>query len=151
MPEASGAGGGGVAVKYAYRDQDTGHLLLTPPVRNQWYTILGADDVRLLLNSIFQSNDENAAKTLEVRWTCDSGTYLLTATCNSGTQYYISRQKYPSTDPNCLEAKDFSIAPMGRLLDKRSQSFVIEIRITDALGTNQVLEGWAVYETLDIT
>jgi hypothetical protein len=150
MPQASGAGGGAGA-KYSYQDHDTAVVTELPPVQNQWYTLMDDDDVRLLANAIYQKNDEAVAKTLEVRWTCDGTVYLLSFGADDDVQYYISRQKYPSTEVDCLKVSNGEVAPMLEILDKRAQDFLIEVRITSALGTNQDLTAWAVYETLEVT
>jgi hypothetical protein len=150
-PQASGAGGGGVAVKYAYLDHDSYLVAEHPPIQNQWYVLFDELDVRALVIAIEQDNGENAAKELEMRWTCDGNVYLHTFNADSGQQYYASRSKRESGSGDELEILDVVQTPMLGVLDKRAQHFKVEIRITSALGTVQNLNGWAVIETLEVT
>jgi hypothetical protein len=149
MPQASGAGGAGA--KYAYLDHDSAYLNQVPPVLNQWYTVFNAQDVRLLGCFIEQENDEAQNETIEVRWTCDGTVYFCSVSTNSGTEYEASRTKYSSTGGG--DGIDMvAVAGMPFVTrDKRAQDFLVEVRIISALGTNQTLRAWCVYETLETT
>jgi hypothetical protein len=145
-PKASGAN-----VKYAYLDHDTDVVNEAPPVLNQWYTVFDAYDVRLLWCYIYQSNDEAAAKDIEVKWTIDGNVYFKTTALPNATNYYIYRNWSPSAVGTAGLSGDVNLYNATRFVDKRGQHFKVEVRITSALGTNQVLTCLCVRETLEPT
>ena len=145
-PKAAGAN-----VKYAYLDHDTDTQLLAPPIQNQWYTIFHAYDVRLLWCVAYQRNDEAAAKNIEVRWTIDGTVYFTLIAMNNNTDTWISRSHPLSAGGTDGLRSDVSRFNAAYFVDKRGQDFKVEIRITSALGTNQLLNCYCVRETLEQT
>jgi hypothetical protein len=138
-------------IKYMWLDHDTDVVSEAPPTWNQWYTVFDADDVRLLWCVIYQSNDEQAAKNVEVRWTIDGITYLVAFSLANNTLTWIYRDYKPSTG-GILGLLTSAVALNGAMyVDKKGQSFIVEIRITSANGTSQVLNGYCVRETLEPT
>ena len=148
-PEASGAGGAGA--EYHYLDHDTAVFFIAPPVLNQWYNVLTANDVRILSFMFDHINVEVANMDIEVRWTLDGNVYLLTANVASTTNEWVYRTTFQSGTGNELALSAVECAAMLKLLDKRAQSASLDIRITSALGTNQTLEAMCTYETLEPT
>jgi hypothetical protein len=137
--------------KYAWMDNDTAEVYEAPPILNQWYTVVEDDDLRLLVFAMFQTNEENAAKDLEVRWTLDGNIYLLQANEDAGLVVYVSRNIEPSGSGSELSTSVQWKNAMNQYLDKRCLHGKLEIRITSALGTNQILNAKCVYETLEAT
>lgn len=137
--------------KYAYLDHDTAVQDLTPPVLNQWYTIADEEDVRAIYCKVLQSNDEAAAKDIEFRWTLDGTVYFTSFSLPNTTWYSIMRDYTPSLGG--ISGIIWAAAAFNAALyaDKRAQSFKVEFRITSALGTNQRLLGYFIYETLEQT
>lgn len=147
MPVASGSGG----VKYWLQDHDTDIVTEGPPVLNQWYPVFDAEDVRLLWCAILQSNDEAAAKDVEVRWTIDGQVYLVIDTLASGVFDYIYRWFIPSTGGTTGLMNSATMINAGGYVDKRGLSFKVEVRIVSAPGTSQILICECVRETLEQT
>jgi len=137
--------------KFHYRDHDTDYLNQAPPVQNQWYTVFAAEDVRLLLCFIRQTNTEAAAKEIQIRWTIDGKVYFGAVTASNNTLYYVFRNEQPSN----AGTAGLSIATAWRnacfYVDKRGINFKVEVRLTSVLGTNQILNCWCVRETLEPT
>lgn len=146
MPAASGA-----HIKYMWLDHDTDVVSLAPPVLNQWYTVFHAYDVRLLWCTLYQVNDEAAAKNIEMQWTIDGNVYFGTFGPNNNTRYSTFRDWWESAGGT--SGISFGIADYnaGWFVDKRGQDFKVEIRIVSALGTNQTLRCYCVRETLEPT
>jgi hypothetical protein len=137
--------------KYAYLDHDTDLVNEAPPIQNQWYTVFDAYDVRLLWCVIRQLNDEAAAKTLNVRWIIDGNIYLESISAANDTPYWVFRNWVESTGGTLGLSIDPNPYNAARYVDKRGQRFKVEVRITSALGTNQILRCWCVRETLEAT
>jgi len=138
--------------KFHYLEHDAAEVSEAPPVLNQWYTLFDDTDVRLLMVIVIQTNDELAAKTIEMRWTVDGTVYSTSFNCANNTEYYVYRDTRTSADPTgSLSFIATMYTAMGRYLDKRGQTLKVEVRITSALGTNQTLVSRAVYETLELT
>jgi len=137
--------------KYHYLDHDSDVVDRAPPVQNQWYTVFDAEDVRLLTCVVYQKNDETLAKTIQVRWTIDGNVYLTSFSASDNTYYYIYRFYAPSTGGT--GGLYYSTPPLdaARYDDKRGHNFKVEVRITSALGTNQILRCYCVRETLELT
>lgn len=146
MPEAHQG-----EVQYHYDDHDTDVVDETPPVQNTWYEVFDAEDVRLLYNSIMQSNDEAAAKTLEVRWTIDGNVYFVSQVAVSGTYYYIFRHIVPSGAGTAGLLSNVADRMGAFYTDKRGKEFKVEVRIISVVGTNQRLLSYGVRETHDQT
>jgi len=137
--------------KFHYLDHDTDVLEAYPPVQNQWYTVFHAYDVRLLWCYLYQSNDESDPKTLEIRWIIDGNTYYAQIDLEHGTGIYIHR----TLDPSALGTAGLwwsaTIVSAALETDKRGQDFEVQVRITSALGTDQLLRCYCVRETLELT
>jgi hypothetical protein len=143
MPQASGAGGGAGA----WMDHDAVLKLEAPPVINQWYTVFHDYNVRLIWCTLMQYNDETAVKNLEIRWTIEGTVYFTTVSAVESTEYYIYRNTVPSTGGTDGLGSTTDLRNAAFYVDKRGLDFLVEIRITSALGTNQVIAGTCVYET----
>ena len=144
MPRAFGQ-------KFHYRDHDTDVVNEAPPVQNQWYTVFDAHDVRLLWCVVYQKNDELAAKNVETRWTIDGTVYLNGRALDDDTEYYVFRTQAPSTGGTSGLFTSTSVETAVHTTDKRGLSFKVEVRMTSALGTNQVLRCYCVRETKVLT
>lgn len=138
-------------VKRWLQDHDTDLVDQEPPVQNTWYTVFNANDVRLLICEVEQYNDEEAAKDIEVRWTCDGNVYVHAMTAVAGDQYYIYRNKYESSELQEPLGDSPTLVNAAMYVDKRALSFKVEVRITSVVGTNQILVGRCVRETLEQT
>lgn len=144
MPKAFGQ-------KFMYLDHDSDVVNEAPPVLNQWYTAFDALDVRLIWCRARQTNVETAAKDINVRWTIDGNVYFVNTTMDNNTWYYVFRYPNASTGGTLGLATGTPIENAGYHVDKRGQSFKVEVRIVSALGTNQTLECECVRETLELT
>jgi len=144
VPKASG-------MKFHYLDHDTDAVVMTPPVQNTWYEVFHDYDVRLLWCVVSQSNTEAAAKDIEARWTIDGNVYFKLQAAASGTGYRIFRSFELSAGGTNGLTFDTVNYNAGRFVDKRGHDFKVEIRITSALGTNQILTAYCVRETLELT
>ena len=149
MPRA----GGSIAeqVKYHYQDHDTDEVLETPPVQNTWYPVMDREDVRLLACTIYQKNDEAVAKLVEVRWTVDGTVYFTSFALLDDTNYWVWRSHGPSAGGTAGITTGVAQYAAAYYVDKRGQSFKVEIRMTAVPGTNQILRGRCVPETLEAT
>lgn len=143
MPKAFGQ-------KYHYLDHDSDYVSLNPPVQNTWYEVFHAYDTRLLICAFYQTNGEAAAKWIEVRWTIDGNAYVCRYQANDSQYMTVFRHFFVAGATQGL-AGDIGFRNAGSYADKRGQDFKVEIRITDAVGTNQTLECWCVRETLELT
>jgi len=143
-------GASGALVKYHYLDHDSYIVSEVPPDVNVWYELFDEEDVRLIWNTIYQKNDEAAAKDLEVRWTCDGNVYTLGVSVANNTYRYVYREFRPAASAFALTSAAVQLnAAFG--VDKRAQAFKIEVRFVDVLGTNQQLRSYGVLETLEPT
>ena len=138
-------------VKEWLRDHDTDEVLETPPVQNTWYEVFDAEDVRLIWCWIYQSNTENDAKDIEVRWTIDGNVYFVAVALDDATPNYIYRIWTPSGGGTAGLASTATEANAGHYVDKRGLDFKVEIRMTSVPGTNQLLQCRCVRETLEVT
>lgn len=137
--------------KYHYLDHDTDWVHEEPPDQDQWYTVFEAEDVRLIWCFVTQWNEEELAKNIEVRWTCDSNIYLLQDFTNSGDEKYVFRVPYPGEGGTAGLGCETIIRTAAYYTDKRAQSFKVEVRITSIPGTSQTLDCMCVRETLEVT
>jgi hypothetical protein len=141
----------GAAKKYAWMDHDPAYLDQAPPVQNIWYTVYHDYDVRQLLMSVLYRDDEETGADVEIMWTCDGNVYLMQKFLNDSEQFNVYKTKYDSTNEDAL---DEDVAGVGGNLgyrDKRALDFLVEVRVTSAIGTNAHLEARALYETLEVT
>lgn len=141
----------GAAKKYMYQDHDTDVVNEVPPTLNQWYTVFDAEDVRLLWCCITQSNDEAAIKAIEVKWTIDGNDYFVSVNLASADYRFIYRDHVPSTGGTLGLQHTNDTINAAYHVDKRGQSFKVDVRIVTALGTNQTLVCHCVRETLEET
>jgi hypothetical protein len=146
-PAASGAGG----KKYWLQDHDTDEVNEAPPVINVWYTAFDAEDVRLIWCAITQHNDESAAKEIQVRWTIDGQVYWVADSVDSDAIKYVYRNREPSLAGTQGLVVSTSTYNAAYYVDKRGLDFKVEVRLTDAAGTNQTLICDCVRETLEET
>lgn len=138
-------------VKYAYLDHDINVVNPTPVVQNVWYTGIDDEDVRHIWCAVRQTNGEAAAKDFEVRWTIDGTPYFTGFSLANNALTYIFKNREPSTGgTKGLTSSATGFNPAG-YVDKRGQVYKTEIRLTSAPGTNQVLNMWSGYETLEVT
>jgi hypothetical protein len=144
MPAASGAG-----KKYWLEDHDTAERILDPPVQFMEYEVLREINVRLLFFGFIQTNDEQAAKDIQIRWTIDGTPYLVTQTALHNTFYWVYRNVTPSSVGTLGLTSTTTEVNAGLHVDKRGLHFVIEMSMQSLPGTTQVLTGWAAYETLE--
>jgi len=134
-------------IKYWLRDHDTDYVNEAPPVQNTWYVAFDAEDVRLLWCKIYQSNDELANKIIQIRWEIDGNVYRGSINADNNTQYYVFRNYLPSNGGTAGLGIDTVIRTAVYNIDKRGLDFKVDVRITDPVGTNQVLICWCVRET----
>jgi hypothetical protein len=143
MPTASGSGGGAGA----WMDHDAATVFEAPPIQNQWYTVFHDYNVRLIWCQMSQANDETAAKQCEVRWTIDGNVYFKDPVMDDSDPYYIYKDENPSTGGALGLNSTKTPVNAASYVDKRGLDFKVEVRIIDAVGTNQVLVALCVYET----
>lgn len=147
MPEASGAGRLPVwlASMSEYEKED-------PPVQNTGYQIITEEpNVRLLMYAVRQVNDEQAAKDLEVRFVLDGNDYIVAFSALNNTQYYVYVNKKQGEDFGVALSTSLTEINCGFHCDKRALEATLEARITSAVGTNQTLEQWLIWEQLAYT
>lgn len=146
MPVANGGG----ASRWL-QDHDADMILQQPPVQNQWYIVFDADDVRLLWCTYTQMNDEVAAKNIQFRWTIDGNVYLGTFNLASGAVEFVFRNGLPIVHPLGTLESIVNRVNGAYYVSKCGLHFKVEVRITSALGTNQMLYCSCVRETLEVT
>lgn len=146
MPRAHGA-----EVKYHYEHDDSDRVIESPPIQNTWYEVFDAEDVRLIWCQVNQTNDEAAAKDVEIKWTIDGVVYFTSWSLANGTWTAIYRYWQASLGGTAGLNRSTTIYNPGYRIDVRGKAFKIEIRMTSIPGTNQVLNCWCVKETLEQT
>lgn len=146
MPKASGA-----AVKYHYKDHDSDGVYTAPPVQNQWYTLFDSEDVRLLWALMYQTNGDTANKNIEMRWTIDGQVYMILQDAVNSSMYFVYRTPFGSGGGTGGLGTTLAWITPAWTADKRGMRFKVEVRITSALGTNQLLAALTVRETLEQT
>ena len=137
--------------KMSWRDHDSDVVNEAPPILNNWYPLFDAEDVSLIWCVVRQQNDETAAKDIEVRWTIDGNVYFTSDSLAHNSLEYIYRDHMPSLGGTFGLTASAAAQNAALRVDKGGQSFKVEVRITSALGTNQVLTCWCVRETLEQT
>jgi hypothetical protein len=147
MPAASGAG----TPKQMWFDHDTDIVDVTPPVQNQWYTVFDAEDVRLLWCVMYQHDPDNGARNVEVKWTIDGTVYFIAFSLADSNYVWIWRNYEASTGGTLGLDKDTTQFNAAKYVDKRGQSFKVEIRTTSAGSGTANLRCWCVRETLEPT
>lgn len=105
-------------------------------VQNTWYTAMTATKPgNIIMATLMQTNGAAAAMDMEVRWTIDGDVVTGSASCASGTYYYISW--YP-LDLLTISTDLYSpIQYEGQMF----QTLIMEVRTTSVIGagftTNQ--------------
>lgn len=138
-------------IKRWLQDHDTDEVSEAPPVQNTWYEVFHAEDVRLIWCEIYQENDEVVAKIVQTRWTIDGNIYFDSHSIPSGTTYFIYRNREPSTGGTLGLSTVTAEYTAARFDHKRGLDFKVEVRTTEAPGTNQILRCRCVRETEEIT
>lgn len=137
--------------KFHYDDHDTYRVNEAPPVQNTWYEAFDEEDVRHIWCTVYQTNDESAAKDVEVRWTIDGNVYFESLSIADNTTMYVYRDRVPSVGGTAGLVISASKLNAAFYTDKRGKSYKVEVRITSVVGTNQVLRSDNVIETEDLT
>lgn len=138
-------------VKYAWQDHDPAYLNQIP-VQNVWYTVAHVYDFRELLFAAKYDDDEHNFPTYEVRWTLDGNVYFGSFAEEDNLQLYVRKDKYPSNAGTTgLYYNTAMVGSYHLYDDKRGLDGLFQIRITNAVGTNPLLEAWLLYETLEQT
>ena len=145
--------GGNIAaqVKYHYEDHNPDYITQVPPVQNTWYEVFDAEDVRLLLCRVKQTNTDAANKDVEVRWTINGNSYLVSLNVPTGETWSVWKNHY--LDPAGLAGAEMTASPLNACIyvDKRGHDFKVEVRMTSPPGTAQTMGCWCVRETLEET
>jgi hypothetical protein len=149
MPQASPQAA--AQVRYWLINQDTAYIEAIPPIINQWYTVLEADDLRLKIFALSFVNDEQATPNWEIKWTLDGNIYLFHYDPESDGQMYVSMKKYSIANGVSLWDSSSPLPISNKFFDMCCLHGKLEIRLTNALGTNPILKAWCVYETLEVT
>lgn len=147
MPEASGTGKPIVWLKSedVYYNEDT-------VVKDTEYLVLSDEhNVRLLFFSVRQTNDEQAAKDIEVHWILDGRDYYVTFSALDNTQYYIYANKYRDADNTIALTVTTTEYNCAKYCDKRALTVDLGATLRSATGTNQALSQWVLYERLAYT
>ncbi|NVM22647.1 MAG: hypothetical protein HWN68_12820 [Desulfobacterales bacterium] len=135
--------GSGADIHYYWKKLPIIIETIAPPVQNQWYPLLPAtEDIRLLYLVLRQTNDEVAAKNLEVRATWDGIIYNCVpfAFPDNTFRYWRLSGAWDQL------ISDAVIRHGGHWTDARGLLVSIDMRITDPIGTNQTLRGYIQYE-----
>ena len=139
------------APRWHYLDHNTDVVDESPPILNNWYEVFHDEDVRLIFCTVYQTNDETAAKDIEVRWTIDGNEYFRAFSLADSTTEFLYRQADPGVAGVSGLWHQVGWTTAAFHSDKRGQHFKVEVRITSVLGTNQRLRCYCVRETLEIT
>ena len=114
------------------------------PVQNTWYTVLDTTSyVRILYIAVKQDNTDNVAKALEIRVTIDGNAISGAGTPGDNTWNYINLT--PTVDTLSYTAAIFN---SSYYVEMRGHSVKVELRMTDAPGTAETLDGRVQYEVL---
>ena len=126
MPAATLGGGAGVT-----------------PVQNTWYTVLDTTyNVRIKSIQLKHSNDESAAKALEIRGTID-GVSMSATGSSPASGSWLNRGMSAVAD-----SFPASIGNAAYYVDLTCKSAKIEVRTTSVVGTNPLLFATVQYEQL---
>jgi len=133
--------------KYPHKFQPIADLDQDPPVQNTWYAVFsGTGGLRIRILAARQINNEGWARNIEFRMTIDGTAIDATVTDQaSGSWYYWyilpSSDRVIGATPGAWMAHNYVAVECHDAL--------IEMRITEAPGTNQFLDGRVHYETLE--
>ena len=117
----------------------------SPPVDNQWYTLLEETNVHLLLMTLKQTNGESANKSLQVRMTIDGTVYTggLVSVAHNTTVYVALTS---SGVPTSITTGNQNV---GKYDSVKAQSIKVEYRLGDTGGTGQTLTANLSYMKLE--
>lgn len=138
-------------IKYAWLNHDIAIKTEDPPTLNAWVEALHVYDARLIEQIIVQTNDENDAKDMEIRWTVDGVVYLDDPSLVAATSYYVYKDMLTSDAGTAGLDVSQTECLANRLTDLRGQDILIEFRIKSVNGTNQKVITGIKYETLEPT
>lgn len=126
---------------------ESGSINESPPTENAWYNLISTtSNVMLIEAKLKQNNNEGAAKSLRAKLTIDGTTIQSSLTsCNANTMYYltIAANGYLSIGTG---ASNFA-----RYTPLWGKSVLLEIQFGDSPETNQTLQAWVIYQTLQET
>ena len=137
MPVASA--GPITAPHYFYEHLNTIEVRQQPPALNLWYTAFDEVDVSAIYIGLNQNNVEAAPKNVEVRFTVDGVVYQHTYNIPAAAERWLYRVNTIATGPDHGMAIDTVIRLAAYTDNWHGQAFKAEVRITSALGTNQLL------------
>jgi hypothetical protein len=132
-------------------DHDTAYIHITPPIQNQWYTVAHVYDLRELLFAVACDDDEGTEPSVEVRWTIDGNVYFTTLNTVTDVLRYVMRDIFPSTGGTLGLSERGYVAGDTQYDNKRGLDGLFEIRTLGVPGTNAFLDGYLLYETLEVT
>lgn len=134
--------------KFFYKHQMMPNVSQAPTI-NVWYPILAAtEDVKADMIAITQTNDETAAKDMELRVIVDGETISLGATSvASGASRFPALIVSPTGHSFSLVTGQASVTGFPLY----GQSLAIDFRIVTAVGTNQLIKGTVHYQTWSVT
>ncbi len=113
------------------------------PVQNTWYTVLNAKNVRIKSIQLKQSNDEAAAKTLAIRGAVD-GNAIAASSSAPANNVWLNQGL-----SGVVDSFPASVREAAYYVSLDAKSATVEIEITSALGTNQLLFASVQYEQLE--
>lgn len=143
---ALGVSVNGVGLKAVHR-RARGYLSQSA-VQNTWYTILDTkDDVTLWMVSLYQTNTEAAAKTTELRVTINGNVLTGSTSLASSTSPMYWTLEINGTALKATTTTAVNFAASSAILFAGLTK--VEMRITTAEGTNQLLVGAAYYGQTD--
>jgi len=125
------------ATNLIWEHQGRLYQALIPPVKDQWYTPLDEDNARVYFINVYQENDEDAAKNIELKMTIDGvdyGAVSLSQTHDAFYYWYVARDTISET---MFGGTAFANVEGGTYIEGKHVK--IEVRITSTLGTNQTL------------
>jgi len=132
--------------KYMFELQAIATLDQDPPVQNTWYTILDTTkNVRVISIACRQIHTEAGAITTECRIIIDGRTLTASQAMNDSTWYYNYMKLNAEGMNMSTTSQPICAVPI------EGHSVKIEMRITDAPGTAQQLDGSVIYEVLEVT
>ena len=121
-------------------------LTQDPPVQNTWYTVLNTiRNVNIRSLALKQINDEAAVKVVAWRVTLDgvANTYAVNYN-NNEKRFMFLRETSDTTYWTTITVP----WAFGNFVTVFAKSAKVEIRITDAPGTNPKLYAWVGYDQL---
>jgi hypothetical protein len=143
-----------VETPLVWERQPRSYLLLSPPVFNQWETLVDMSGALKLYSLIFwQSNDESNNKNMEIRITLDGGSpTTVTRTLPNNvvnSVFSVSGESFEvdTTGEALLGFYLYSgVAPEPKTFPLEAKSILIEVRMTSGNGTSQQLGIDLVYD-----